>query len=474
MKNKSFFLSIVSGLIVLLPILIANRLYVDDIGRATHGYLSWDDNGRPLASLIMKLVTTNSSMIDVSPLPQLLGVILFCAAIHLLSIRIGVDNKFDRVLIVAATVSTPIILENLSYKFDALTMMLSAICFMIAPILSFKIKPYDYFVKIALVVSGLSMYQVNIAFYVIASLCIFISIQNHKPDHAIKNAIINAVCLVAGYIIYSQIIVKTYVTGAYSLEHSKMIELGDINRAYDTILYYTKMIGLYYNGFELYCLVALILIAFIPLFCNFKGIALSKVHLACRITCLASIPLALASVLIPISLLKYPVLHPRVIMPFSGFIFFLSFLALTDKGLLKKASRILLITIIFPAYVFSFIYGNALSTQTKYEDIITSSIYSDLGKIDYKATDNLLFSGKQLKSPVVLRIEKEKPFISELIYPTYKPKWMFANMNLNRYGVGGRYSALDGDSSGFHSERVVSSFNYDIYKVDGGFLIDLK
>lgn len=113
-------------------------------------------------------------------------------------------------------------------------------------------------------------------------------------------------------------------------------------------------------------------------------------------------------------------------------------------------------------------------TQTKYEDIITSSIYSDLGKIDYKATDNLLFSGKQLKSPVVLRIEKEKPFISELIYPTYKPKWMFANMNLNRYGVGGRYSALDGDSPGFHSERVVSSFNYDIYKVDGGFLIDLK
>ncbi|EKK5435988.1 glucosyltransferase domain-containing protein, partial [Enterobacter hormaechei] len=219
MKNKSLFLSIVSGLIVLLPILIANRLYVDDIGRATHGYLSWDDNGRPLASLIMKLVTTNSSMIDVSPLPQLLGVILFCAAIHLLSSRIGIDNKFDRVLIAAATVSTPIILENLSYKFDALTMMLSAICFMIAPVLSFKIKPYDYFVKIALVVSGLSMYQVNIAFYVIASLCIFISIQNHKPDHAIKNAIINAVCLVAGYIIYSQIIVKIYVTGAYSLEH---------------------------------------------------------------------------------------------------------------------------------------------------------------------------------------------------------------------------------------------------------------
>lgn len=60
--------------------------------------------------------------------------------------------------------------------------------------------------------------------------------------------------------------------------------------------------------------------------------------------------------------------------------------------------------------MFSFIYGNALLTQTKYEDIITSSIYSDLGKIDYKATDNLLFSGKQLKSPVVLRIEKEKPF----------------------------------------------------------------
>ncbi|HFN3851164.1 glucosyltransferase domain-containing protein [Escherichia coli] len=474
MKNRSLFLSIMSGLIILLPILMANRLYVDDIGRATHGYLSWDDNGRPLTSLIMKLITTNSSMIDVSPLPQLLGIILFCAAIHLFANRVGIDNEFDRVLIVAATVSTPIILENLSYRFDTLTMMLSAICFMIAPVLSFKIKPYDYVVKIALVVSGLSMYQVNISFYVIASLCIFISIQNHKPDTAIKNAIINAVCLVAGYIIYSLIIVKIYVTGAYSLEHSKIIELSDINRAYDTILYYIKMIGLYYNGFELYCLIALMLIAFIPLLCNFKVIALSRFHLACGITCLAAIPLALASVLIPISLLKYPVLHPRVLMPFSGFIFFLSFLALADNVLLKKASRVLLVAIIFPAYVFSFIYGNALSTQTKYEEIITSSIYSDLGKIDYKANDSLFFSGKPLKSPVVLRTEKEKPFISELLYPTYKPKWMFANMNLNRYGVGGRYYALDGDSAGFPSERVISSFNYDIYKVDRGFLINLK
>lgn len=474
MKNRSLFLSIMSGFIILLPILIANRLYVDDIGRATHGYLSWDDNGRPLTSLIMKLVTTNSSMIDVSPLPQLLGIVLFCAAIHLLASRVGIDKEFDRVLIVAATVSTPIILENLSYRFDALTMMLSAICFMIAPVLSFKIKPYDYVVKIALVVSGLSLYQVNISFYVIASLCIFISIQNLKPDTAIRNAIINSVCLVVGYIIYSLIIVKIYVTGAYSLEHSKMIELGDINRAYDTIVYYAKMIGLYYNGFELYCLMALILIAFIPLLCNFKVIALSKVHSVCIITCLAAIPLAIASVLIPISLLKYPVLHPRVLMPFSGFIFFVSFLALAYNGLMKKVSRILLVAIIFPAYVFSFIYGNALSTQTKYEEIITPSIYSDLGKIGYKANDNLLFSGKPLKSPVILRTEKEKPFISELIYPTYKPKWMFANMNLNRYGVGGKYSELDDDSAGLPSERVISSFNYDIYKVGGGFLIDLK
>ncbi|EOK4145790.1 TPA: glucosyltransferase domain-containing protein [Escherichia coli] len=474
MKKRSLFISIMSGLIILLPILIANRLYVDDIGRTTHGYLSWDDNGRPLTSLIMKLVTTNSSMIDVSPLPQLLGIILFCAAIHFLSSRIGIDNEFDRVLIVAATVSTPIILENLSYKFDALTMLLSAICFMVAPAISYKRKHYDYVTKIALIVSGLSMYQVNISFYIIASLCIFISTQNHKPDNAIKNAVINALCLMGGYIVYSLIIVKVYVTGAYSLEHSKLVELGDIHKVYDTALYYTKMIGLYYNGFELYCLITLILIAFISLLCNFKGAAFCNVGLACRIACLATIPLALTSVLIPISFLKYPVLHPRVLMPFSGFVFLVSFLSLAYNGLVKKISRILLVAIIFPAYVFSFIYGKALETQTKYEEIITSSIYSDLIKTNYKYNDNLFFSGKSLKSPVVLRIEKEKPFISELIYPTYKPKWMFANMNLNRYGIGGGYSELDGRSDGFPSERIVSSFNYDIYKVSGGFLINFK
>lgn len=474
MKNKSVLFSIISGFFVLLPILVANRLYVDDIGRTTHGYLSWDDNGRPLTSLIMKLVTTSSSMIDVSPLPQLLGMIVFCAVIDFTAKRLGVDSGLNRITIVAATVSTPIIFENLSYKFDALTMLLSASTFMVAPLITIRRKIYDVVVKSLLIVAGLSMYQANMPFYVISSICFFISLQKISTQTSINETIKNIISLLIGYFIYSAVIVKIYVTGNYSLEHSKLLGIDDLGRVFDTIIFYIKMLGLYYNGVELYSLIALLIIAVASLLFNFRASNDGALKSLCGIIKIIAIPLAFFSVLLPISLLKYPVLHPRVLMPFCGVVFLLCYLSLSLSGLLKKSSMLVLISIIFPAYVFSFIYGNALAEQNKFEEVLTSSIYNDLSRAKNQPNDKIFFGGNPLKSPVVQRIEKEKPLISELIYPTFKPQWMFANMYLNRYGIGGRYSDLNEVKGGVHSDPVISAFAYDIYKVNEGLFIKLK
>ena len=64
----------------ILPIILADRMYGDDILRSQQGYTNWDINGRPLADLMMKgLFLFGDNIADISPLPLILGVILFSA-----------------------------------------------------------------------------------------------------------------------------------------------------------------------------------------------------------------------------------------------------------------------------------------------------------------------------------------------------------------------------------------------------------
>src|SRR5579871_5714427 len=54
--------------VLLLPILRADRLYNDDLKRALFGHTSWDSNGRPLTTLLMKLLQCyDHALVDISP-----------------------------------------------------------------------------------------------------------------------------------------------------------------------------------------------------------------------------------------------------------------------------------------------------------------------------------------------------------------------------------------------------------------------
>ena len=58
--------------LVLVPILRANRYYNDDLKRALIGRTGWDSNGRPLTTLLMKLLQFyDHALIDISPLTQI-------------------------------------------------------------------------------------------------------------------------------------------------------------------------------------------------------------------------------------------------------------------------------------------------------------------------------------------------------------------------------------------------------------------
>src|ERR1700747_2062740 len=79
--------------VILFPILRANRYYNDDLKRALIGRTGWDSNGRPLATLLMKLLQAyDHALIDISPLTQVGAVALLAWAGVLVARRYAIGS----------------------------------------------------------------------------------------------------------------------------------------------------------------------------------------------------------------------------------------------------------------------------------------------------------------------------------------------------------------------------------------------
>src|ERR1700731_1738010 len=85
----TFLTSLILYLLVLAPILRADRYYVDDWGRALLGYSKWADDGRPFADFLMRFLGGRPPLVDFSPLPQLFAIVVLSYLSVLISRKFG-------------------------------------------------------------------------------------------------------------------------------------------------------------------------------------------------------------------------------------------------------------------------------------------------------------------------------------------------------------------------------------------------
>src|SRR5260221_14481809 len=71
-----FVVSFLSFLLILLPIVFADRYHLEDWRRLIRGSYGWTGEGRLLADLLMIALNFGGSLKDISPLPQLLWIAL--------------------------------------------------------------------------------------------------------------------------------------------------------------------------------------------------------------------------------------------------------------------------------------------------------------------------------------------------------------------------------------------------------------
>lgn len=480
--DKKFIITLALLLLVyILPIILADRLYIDDILRSQQGYKNWGINGRPLADILMAHFNFTEGVIaDSSPLTLLFSSVIFllCSLVYYRK-NLGSYGFLFGALAMFMVFANPFMLENLSYKFDVLPMVTS-LSVLLIPYSVDRSKVYGLLVGVLCIVSSLSLYQASIGFFCTLALVEMITTYRDKNYSAISyiiSIIIRATQLIIGYAIYSKIS-SYFISGEYNIEHSQIVSLdrSGISLIYSNASTYFDKI---HQAINETTSVAYLIVAISMMCCIFislsrrdkvPGNIFSRISLA---LCLILSPvLVLAFSFIHLSILKYPVFADRVLISFGGALLFYS----TSMATLvkwKSFASMLIIPVVFFSMYYSYVYGNAMKYQRQYDDRLSHEIATVISNADTTGSLPVYTYGSQPSSIQRSNAVNRFPSLDTLVPLYYVDGW-WGTLLINMYGIRNKVSGLY-DVTQVCSMRVISeNQSYSIYKDSSKIIIDFS
>ena len=160
-------------LAIVFPIILAGRMYIDDLGRSAEGYRRWSDAGRPLADALFFFANLGDPAVNVFPLNQLFAAALIAFACVLLADIFRLKRPLAVAIGTLPLGGQPYFLENYSYAFDSLTMAAGLTCSIAASYLILqKRETWNAIASSILILASLCLYQQTVTafFLVIATV----------------------------------------------------------------------------------------------------------------------------------------------------------------------------------------------------------------------------------------------------------------------------------------------------------------
>lgn len=455
-RDRRFTITLLSLCIVyVMPIILANRYYIDDLGRSQWGYASWSTNGRPLADFLMILLGFGGeNIVDISPLTLIFSVLVFVfSAYYYFKSNFNDINPVFSAVIFFFAFANPFLLENLSYKFDSLPMVM-ALCLLMFAFVKIGSKTKSWLLSIFVIIASLCLYQAAIGFFVCLAVMEYVQQYAKAMSYPVnvvsiyKSAMARIVQLLSAYVVYATFIAPKYVTGDYNITHSKPVELNAHGFCviFNNIhIYFSKIVnhfgGLHYQLF----------VIFVFLLCCLFSVIYKKLHQVDSLTILGHvIPsavvffsplLILLSSFLHVSLLAEPVFADRTLISFSGVMFFAGWVSFYIVKRWRITSVFVLPIVLF-FFVFSYSYGNALKAQNNYDAVLSTNIVSDLNRIDLLSSKDVVIYGIQPSSPARNNAIRRYPLIESLVPLYMSNDWYWGGVLLNQYGMKNKWGVM--------------------------------
>lgn len=213
-KDRTLFFALTAMYIIyILPILLANRYYQDDLSRSLYGITGWNNDARPLTERLVTWLCGGFPIGDVHPLPLLMSVPLLAYTITMYAKRYlpAKSTMFPALCVGFSVIANPFLLSNLSYRFDCVTMIM-ALC---ATILPYVVPPKKALWKIflfslVLCLITLTTYQPAIGVYIsLWFLEVFFMLFSERID--LPRLLVRGVACVLSVLLYKYVILNHYI-----------------------------------------------------------------------------------------------------------------------------------------------------------------------------------------------------------------------------------------------------------------------
>lgn len=267
LKRNGIYLSLALGGLYVLPIILANFYYVDDLARSVAGYARWSDNGRPLAEYIIKGMSFGGRVIDLAPLPLILSVLVVVLSGYYYCFKAGIEGRVTVAITSVSLLISPFYLQNISYRFDVFTMSLSvAACVLSAAVLLNRSGYVWFLLSGLLILASLSLYQSS------ANICIamiglnaLVSYRTTLFKSTVLESVLYAITIVAALLFYKFCIASVFVSGVYSESHAESASsMESVIKAINAYAWMFKetFIGNYGKAMSLLAIIPLIAIVY--------------------------------------------------------------------------------------------------------------------------------------------------------------------------------------------------------------------
>ncbi len=420
-RSKSFIFVFAAYILFCLPIFLANIYYMDDNARALYGY-TWSKSGRIFSTFIMNVLDLRiNDIIDCAPLGQILGLCVLAYAALSLTQRITRQpdpDVFSLCVCGLPLAVQPFFLENLSYKFDALPMLMGQACAVFASAVSLdgtvrrKLGVY-----ITLIFSIMAFYQPGLNTFLGLSLVVFLS-DCQQADcvsawHSLGLKIVSLL-VVGGF--YKALIVHYFVHGDFESSHAAAISLHDVSLAQfrSNAASVLNLLNALLSGGLKPILLGIYLVATVStLILGFKYIQKKTKLDICTGFFIMTVPFAILFLLSGIMfLLKNPYQAPRTFMPFSACMVFANFFFLQPFA--RKFRWIALLPIAY-FFVIAFSYGNVIAENARFQTYHIERVAGMLENVGFEPGDDLFLYGHEIQSPIVHNAIVAMPVLGPLL-----------------------------------------------------------
>ena len=368
-------LLIMSGVYLLgiMTIIRADFSYFDDLGWAVSGYREWYNWSRYVIVFLSYFVQPEIRMTDISPIPQLLAVIILSVNSILLVYIVG--NKKITIVRLLASIPlglSPYFLECLSYKLMAPYMALS-ITASIVPFLFITRKKAFLFSSVVSLLVMCMTYQASSGIYLLIAvmLCFQDWNRHSKSNKEILSFLATATfAFCSTMLIFRFFLMKPadYYTSTAMFPVSRIIP-GILSNIKNYAMTINHDLGLIWKAG-----IVLVLLFFIT-----KSMVQSEQKKT--ISFFVSILIIGISFILSYGvyiLLEDPLYSPRALY---GFGIFLSVLCISVVSNYKKVAIVAVLALNWCFFVFAFSYGNALADQARYAEFRITLLLNDLSAL---------------------------------------------------------------------------------------------